>query len=441
MKEEFSKLKVVLVCHFSNSKVRELLPLDNRRIYTIGRKLLGMPNKGFSYSDVAAWDTYMIDLMRKRDDIELYVISAHSGLKRSVCSFDLEGVHYNFVRCDYATLLKRIIPSPSLWHRLNPMRPKVRKLIKEIKPDVIALIGAENAYYSGTVLGINDIPLIVKCQTIYNNPDRGKYGQVDAKNAYVERLIFDNLQYVSVDSKMHERLFRTMNKTAINFKWQLGTMYPEVKQEEKIYDFVNFAMHMIPGKGYTDVINAMGVVCKRHPDAKLNLIGKGTQEYMEELHQLVASLGIGKNVIFTSPFEQQADLFQHLQKSRFAVLPCKLDYIASTIRQSMHYGLPVLCYKTEGTQHLNKECQCVLLAENSNVEDLADKMLRLLDDSKLIITLAENGYTFAQKDNNDEEISKQMSDVFHAVASHYKYGTPVPEVLIANPNADEKKEN
>ena len=435
------RLKVAMVCHFSNAKVREHLPLDNRRLFRIVRKLLGMPAKGGGYCDVAAWDTYMIEQLRQRSDIELYVISAHAGLKRSVCSFDMEGVEYHFVRCDYATMLKRIIKSPKLWHRLNPMRPVVRRLVGKIQPDVMVLMGAENAYYSGTVLGIEGIPLLVKCQTIYNNPDRGKYCQVDAKNAYVEKLIFDGLRYVSVSTKTHERLFRTMNQTAINFKWQLGTLYPEVKPAEKKYDFVNFAMHQVSGKGYTDIVNAMGEVCKKHPDAMLNLIGSGTPEYEAELHELVEKYGMEKNVVFTPTFKHQKDLFQHLQQARYAVLPCKLDYVASTIRQSMHYGLPVLCYKTEGTQQLNKEQQVVLLAENSDAEDLAKKMIMLLEDEELVETLKTNGRDFAKRDNNDEKISKEMSDVLHAVVAHYRKGVPVPERLIANPNADEKDKN
>ena len=439
MDKEINKLKVTLICHFSNSKVREHLSLDNRKLYSFVRRLLRLPAKSRNYGDVASWDTYMIEQLRKRNDIELYVISAHTGLKKRVCSFELEGVHYSFVSCDSAVLLKHIIKRPSMWHRLNPMRPRVRRLINKINPDVIALIGAENAYYSGTVLGIKDIPIIVKCQTIYNNPNRGNVGIVDKKNAYVEKEIFKDLQYVSVDSSMHERLFRQMNQTAVNFKWQLGTLYPVVEDREKIFDFVCFAFSMIPGKGYTDIVNAMAIVCNKYPDAKLNLVGNGTPEYMEELHGLIEKHGIVRNVIFTPSFPQQEGVFQHIKQSRFAVLPCKLDYIASTIRQAMHYDLPVLCYRTEGTEKLNQEKRCVLLAENGNMNDLADKMLMLLENKELVNELTTNGREFAIQDNNDAVISQQMSDVFHAVVSHYRYGTLVPEQLIAYPNANEKE--
>ena len=293
-----NKLKVALVCSFSNAKVREHLPLSDRKLYRLVRRFFGLPTKNGGYGDVAGWDTYMIELLRQRDDIDLTVISAHTGLRKRHVAFDLEGVHYHFVKVEGATLLKHLISSPSLWHRLNPMRPVVRIIVKKTQPDVLALIGAENAHISGTVLGIEGIPLIVKCQTIYNNPDRGKSGQVDAKNAYVERLIFKDLKYVAVGAGMHCRLFRQFNQTAYNFKWPLGNLLPDVKPLEKEYDFVNYAMSMIPKKGYPDAIIALAIVKEKYPNVKLNLVGGSSKEEKEALDKLVADLHLESNVIF-----------------------------------------------------------------------------------------------------------------------------------------------
>ena len=424
-------IKVALVCHFSNSKVRDHLPLGKRKVYSFIRKLVGLPTNGVSYGDLAGWDTYMIELLRKRDDVDLYVISAHTGLKHRKCSFELEGVHYYFVRCDEATALKHIIPSPSLWHKMNPTRPVVRRIIKKVQPDLIALIGAENPHISGTVLGIKDIPLIVKCQTIYNNPERKKTtGEFDEKNAYVERLIFKDLQYVAVGSGMHCHLFREFNTMAYNFRWNLGNLLPEVKTVEKEYDFVNFAMAMIPKKGYPDAIQALAIVKEHYPNVRLNLVGGSSEDNKEALQSLVKELDLEKNVVFTPFFERQEDLFQHIQKARFAVLPCKMDSVSSTIRQAMHYGLPVVCYKTEGTPKINADKECVLIAENSDVEDLAKQMLKLMENETLAKELRNNAKVYATRWSDDEGNSNQMSRNFHAVVEHYYNGTPIPEELL-----------
>lgn len=433
-----NKLKVALVCSFSNGKVREHLPLSSRRLYRLGRRMLGLPTKSGGYGDVAGWDTYMIELLRQRDDIDLTVISAHTGLRKRHVAFELDGVHYHFVKVEVATLLKHLISSSSLWHRLNPMRPVVRRIVKKTQPDVIALIGAENAHISGTVLGIEGIPLIVKCQTIYNNPDRGKSGPVDAKNAYVEQLIFKDLKYVAVGAGMYGRLFRQFNQTAYNFKWPLGNLLPEVKPLEKEYDFVNYAMGMSDKKGYPDAIKALAIVKEKYPNVRLNLVGGSSKEEKEALEKMVADFHLESNVTFTSFFERQEDLFQHLQKSRFALLPCKMDSVASTIRQAMHYELPVICYKTDGTPKLNQDKECVLIAENGNVEDLAAKMLKVLSDPEKVTELRQNTKEYSRRWNDDEGNLRQMAGNFYAVVNHYRRGTPIPEELLCDENVVEK---
>jgi glycosyltransferase involved in cell wall biosynthesis len=148
------------------------------------------------------------------------------------------------------------------------------------------------------------------------------------------------------------------------------------------------------------------------------------------LKEKVSSLGLNDNVVFTSFFERQEDLFQHIQKSRFALLPCKMDYISSTQRQAMHYQIPVVCYKTEGTETLNAEKECVLLAENSNVEDLAAKMLYMLDNKEKAEELRRNAKEYSVRWSDDEKNTKQMVDNFMAVIDNYRNGTPIPEKLL-----------
>ena len=119
--EQINKIRVAMICHFSNAEVRMHLPLDeSRKLYTYGRKMLRMPTKSKGYGDIAPWDTSTINYFKDRGDIELYVISAHSGLRKRVVAFESQGVNYNFVRCDVANMLKRIIPSVYLWKKLNP---------------------------------------------------------------------------------------------------------------------------------------------------------------------------------------------------------------------------------------------------------------------------------------------------------------------------------
>lgn len=438
--EHVNKIKVAMICHFSNAEVRSHLPLDDRKFYTFVRKVLGMPTKGKGYGDIAPWDTSTINYFRDREDIELYVISAHSGLKKRVVSYEDQGVHYSFVNCDKATMLKGIIPNDVLWRKMNPMVKDVHRLVDQIKPDFVLLVGAENAYYSSTVLGLDKYPVYTLCQTVYNNPERVVFGEVDSKNASTEMEILKEHRYFGVYCKKHYDLLKSIAPDRFIFKFGFPSSGKllEPTPSEKQYDFVNFALGMSDKKGFPDAIEAIALVKKKHPGVTLNLVGGGSAEQKAELMKMADDFGVSDNVIFTPFFEKRSDLFLHIQKSRFAVLPCKMDNISGTMTQAMQLGLPIVVYKTTGTPSFNKEKECALIAEHCNIEDLAKKMLELMDTPEKAEMLKRNAREFQEKrmeynkGNGDRLVAN-----FSAIIDNYKRGTPIPKEQLFDPDKDD----
>ena len=173
--DEKVKFKVAIITHFSNKETREKLPLDyKRKLYLFVNRLFGrkLSKNSITYGDISPWVTNTIHELEKRDDIELYVISAHTGMKKSLSDFKIRNVHYFFFNTDFTLFLKRIIKNDDLWRKIEPNRRRVKKIIKTIQPDIINLIGADGAYFSTTILGIDNIPVYVSLQTVYSNPQR-----------------------------------------------------------------------------------------------------------------------------------------------------------------------------------------------------------------------------------------------------------------------------
>lgn len=438
--EQIKKIKVAMICHFSNPIVRAHLPLDNRRLYTFLRKLFRMPTKGKSYGDIAPWDTSTINFLKDRPDIELHVISAHIGLKKRVVSYEDQGVHYSFVRCEVATMLKRIISNTKIWQYLNPMVKDVHRLVDKIEPDIVLLIGLENAYYSGTVIGLKRYPVYGLCQTIYNNPERAIYEKVDVINAATEKRIIKENRYFGVHCKKHYDLLRELSPQLFIFKFGFPSKSKLLEPSlcKKQFDFVNFAMGMSAKKGFPDAIEAIAIVKRTHPEVKLNLVGGGSKEQKEKLEKMAEELGVKDNIVFTPFFEKQSDLFLHIQKSRFAVLPCKMDNISGTMTQSMQLGLPLIVYKTTGTPSFNRENQCALIAAHSDVKDLANKMLDLMEHPDLANTLAKNARIFQEKraEHNRQNSDRLVANLY-AIIDNFRNGTPIPQDQLFDPEKDE----
>lgn len=225
------------------------------------------------------------------------------------------------------------------------------------------------------------------------------------------------------------------NALVFDYQWPL-TIMPEVnKIVYKKYDFVNFAVSLSLKKGFHDSIQAIAIVKKKYPNVKLNLVGGGDSNTKQELDSLIDSLDVKDNVVFTSFFEKQKDMFQHIQNSRFAVLPCKIDNISGTMLQAMYYELPLVVYNTPGTPSLNKDKECVLISELSNVESLADNMLLLMDDPQKANNLLQNAKMhMSDTTDNDKKVDRLVLD-YKAIIEHYHNNTDIPHHLLFNLNS------
>lgn len=438
--EQLTTIRIAMVCHFSNMEIRRHLPLTDKKLYALVRKALKMPTKNRGYGDIAPWDTSTINFFKGRNDIELHIISAHSGLKKRLVSYEEQGVYYYFVRCEVATMLKRVIPSVKIWQRLNPMVKDVHHLVYQVKPDIVLLMGLENAYYSGTVLGLKGYPVYALCQTVYNNPERAIYSIIDEKNAATERRILKEHRYFGVYCKKHYDLLKELAPHAAIFKFGFPSngKLREPTQREKKYDFVNFALSMSAKKGFTDAIKATALVQKHFPEVRLNLVGGGSVEQKAELAMLAEKLGVKDNIIFTPFFENHEDLFQHIQLSRFALLPCRMDNVSGTMIQSMQLGLPLIVYKTTGTPAFNREKECILIAENGNIEELAKHMLTFMEHPERAEILAKNARAYQEKlAEQKKQNGERLIENIRAIIENYYKGTSIPQEQLFDPQRDE----
>jgi len=435
--EQVKKLKVIWLCHFSNPEIRKHYPRKVKRpLYHFMRKLLHLPYKNGAPKDFAPWVTNGINELIKRKDVDLHVISPQTDLKRRLFEFELHGVHYYFYNPNWTLFLMHVVKSNGLWRKLQNSSHYANMFIHRINPDIINLIGAENPYHACTVLDIkHNAPVMVSLQTIFTNPDRIKYdSNADkSKNWYIDKLIHEKLSYFGATGRMHRDLLLKDNPNAIvfDFNWCSGTM-PQVKSENKQFDFVNFAMGQSEKKGSHDSIKALSIVKQKYPGVKLNLVGNCDEKTKNELVKLIQQYDLINNVIFTSFFEKQADMFQHIQKSRFALLPCKMDITSGTMLQAMYYELPLVVYKTCGTPKFNLNKESALIAPLNDVEALAQNMLVLMDNPEKAEEIRRNAKEYITEHFDSKKATEKLIADYHAIIANFKYGTPIPEELLFN---------
>ena len=413
------KLKIVWICHFSNAEVRKRLPLAR---------------EGRAVADFAPWISNMIQEFKQFENIEIHIISPHRGLKSINCSFDCEGLHYHFFKADIPFMNRRWPHFFRLdaWTGFILNRLLVRYFINQIKPDLINLWGAENSYYSSTILGIKNIPILISIQGIYSNPNRFKLEREDKLRSKFERRVHSENKYFGVSAPFMPELIKRDSPDPILF-WTSSVkriQIPKNCSKEKCYDFVFFA-RLTPVKGPKDALEALALVKNKKPDVTMRMMGPaGSIKILDELRAQAKALGIEKNVKISGGFALQEDMLKEAARAKFYLLPTVIDTIPGTLFEAIYLDLPVVSYKTGNIPLLNTGETRVLLCERGDIASLANNMIRLLDDPQLSLDLSQKAKEFVEKWFDNRNIALNFIDQYKAVLEHYHHNEPVPASLL-----------
>lgn len=420
------KIRIAWVCHLSNEEVRERLkfrPSAEQR----------------ATKDYSQWNTNAINEFRKFDDIELHIISPHLGISSEIQEFTSEGIHYHFFRSEDDSFIfkikRKFLKGKYLTPQYKSNTKTIISIINSIKPILIHMIGAENPFYSTSGLSMpKDIPLIVTLQTLMIDPAFLKNYPI-TKQMYnyrcsVERKILQRADYITCRAQRFKDILKELFNPAPRILDMALIVGEKINTTvcKKEYDFVYFAKEI--EKAVDWAIEAFALAQKKRPEITLNIVGGYAAQTKQELDRRLAELGILDNVSFTGSLPSHDDVINQVRKSRFAILPLKIDLISGTIREAMANGLPVVTTNTPGTPKLNENRKSVLISEKGDFENMAGNMLDLLDNKDLYNTLQANGYTTVRERYNNGFEANLWREAYYAILENKEKGTPIPGKLM-----------
>jgi len=143
------KLKVVWITYFSNETIRKHLHFDKKSLLGIYRTYFR--KKQWYEGDFAQWNTNAIKEFENFNNIELHIIVPFYNLKYNNENFTYNNVHYHFFK-PYDDKLIYSLKKKFFKKRERKYSnaQSALKIIENIDPEIIHLIGAENPFYSST---------------------------------------------------------------------------------------------------------------------------------------------------------------------------------------------------------------------------------------------------------------------------------------------------
>jgi glycosyltransferase involved in cell wall biosynthesis len=172
-------------------------------------------------------------------------------------------------------------------------------------------------------------------------------------------------------------------------------------------------------KGILEAIRAMALVREQVPEAELFVAGAFStayQDYADLVRRHVAEIGAEPYVHFCGHLGHQA-LLEAYRTSQVFLLASYLEASPVVLAEAMTAGLPSVVSDIGSTEHLVEEGVTGFRVPPGDFHGLADRLLRLLQDTGACQLLGQRARRLAQDRFSAELAARKTHDLYLALAS------------------------
>lgn len=171
---------------------------------------------------------------------------------------------------------------------------------------------------------------------------------------------------------------------------------------------------LVPKKGFRYLIDACKILRDQGVDFRCEIIGTGELE--DELQDQIRRLEIGHQVQLTGPKPQNI-IREKIRDATVFAAPCVIgddgnrDGLPTVITESLAIGTPCISTDVTGIPEIVRHEETGIIVAQQNARELADELRRLLGDSGLCRTLAENSRQLIEQEFNAVQNVAQIREL------------------------------
>ncbi len=145
---------------------------------------------------------------------------------------------------------------------------------------------------------------------------------------------------------------------------------------------------IIPERGHIYLLKALPRLLAEFPDLKLIIVGGGDGEDWRSVKQLVETLGVDASVVLAGHRSDAKEIIAALDA---IVLPYTIEPFGRTLLEAWQIGIPAILSRVGHIGDVVSDEEDGMLFNPGDVNDLADKISRVLRDPALRERLVANG--------------------------------------------------
>jgi glycosyltransferase involved in cell wall biosynthesis len=312
-------------------------------------------------------------------------------------------------------LLKEYEPDIVHLHIMHEITPSALFLLKNY-PTVMTIHGTET--FLSQLVHWKLKPENFK-QHVYDKKDlnlAGKFTHIYFK--YIQKIPYKwGLKHVDTfiaPSKYIQNVAKTDVSPIIHL--------PNFIEMQKFHELTNnynllFVGRLEKIKGVEFLIQAVSLIVKVFPQTTLTLVGDGRNK--TDLFNLTKKLQIEQSIQFRGWIEYK-NLNTYYKKASLVVVPsiCA-EAFGLVILEAMSAGRPVIGTNVGGIPEVIDDGVSGYLVEPANPEQLAEKVIKLFSDEKLLKELGRNARQKAEEFSIEKYVER-LEEVYGEIVSRYK---------------------
>lgn len=332
-------------------------------------------------------------------------------------------------------------------------------LLDRIKPDVVHIYGTEMAHTLSmvntckklkikTVISIQGLVSIIEKHMYSNLPIHAIYGNtfrtiIRKDNVRGLKRLFRNRSKNEIESlqKTNHIIGRTTWDKACSNQINPKAKYHfcnETLREEfykhkwEINDCEKYSIFLSQGqypiKGLHYMLEAMPLILKKFPNAKVYVSGKDITKsdsikgkllmtyYGKYIRKMIKRLDLERNVVFTGPLDEEK-MCQRYLKSHVFVCPSSIENSPNSLGEAMILGVPSIASYVGGIPDMLKDKEEGFLYQHDAPYMLAHYICEIFKNEDLALKFSKNARQHALNTHDRDENTRSLIQIYNEIVS------------------------
>lgn len=272
---------------------------------------------------------------------------------------------------------------------------KIKKLLNEIKPDILHAHYASSYGLLGSILNYKPYLLTVWGSDIYDFP----------KKSFIHKNIIrfnfkksDMILSISKAMTKEINLYTDKSIYVVPFGVNIERFYPDKEKSNEEFT-IGIIKTLEDIYGIDILIRAFEIVQKSvNRSVKLKIAGKGSKEI--QLKELCKTLNIEEKVEFLGYINQEENVSKVFRSFDLAVFPSHYEGFGVAAVEAQACGVPVIISNVTGLMESTSPNVSSLVFEKGDHKDLAEKIIYIINNDDIRKEMAINARNYVVENYN-----------------------------------------